>query len=253
LLLFRAKQVQSRLDFEQKSIFIRLFANSGTKEADQLSTAETKRLPKTSGLVLHKAAQYDHLLWLLTLGREQAFRERALGLANLSAGESVLDVGCGTGTLAIAAKRQVGQKGYVCSVDASPEMIARAGKKASKAGVEVDFKEALVESLPFRDGQFDVVLSTLMLHHLPGKLRSMCATEVRRVLKPGGRLLAIDFGTSPGQKGIVAHFHRHGHISLVEMVALSRDAGLKIAESGTVGIGDLEYVLAVAPCCEPSA
>jgi ubiquinone/menaquinone biosynthesis C-methylase UbiE len=218
-----------------------------------LNTVETKRLPNTSGLVLHKAAQYDLLLWLLTLGRERAFRERALGLAHLSVGDSVLDVGCGTGTLAIAAKRQVGQKGQVCGIDASPEMIARAGKKASKAGVEVDFRGALVESLPFREGQFDVVLSTLMLHHLPGKLRSQCAAELRRVLKPGGRLLAIDFGTSPGQKGIVAHFHRHGHISLAEMVALSREAGLKITESGAVGIGDLEYVLAVAPCCEPSA
>jgi len=85
-------------------------------------------------------------------------------------------------------------------------MIARAGKKARKAGLEVDFRSGLVESLPFPGGQFDVVLSTLMLHHLPGKLRSQCAVEVRRVLKPGGRVLAIDFGTSPGEKGIVAHF-----------------------------------------------
>lgn len=218
-----------------------------------MNAAETKRLFKTSGLVLHKAAQYDLLLWLLTFGRERALRERALGLANLSAGESVLDIGCGTGTLAIAAKHQVGRTGHVYGVDAAPEMIARAGRKARKAGVEVDFGNALVESLPFRDGQFDVVLSTLMLHHLPGKLRSQCAAEVRRVLKAGGRLLAIDFGTSPGQKGIVAHFHRHGHINLAEIVALFGEVGMNIAESGAVGIGDLEYVLAVAPYCEPSA
>lgn len=218
-----------------------------------MSAAATNKSSITSGLILHKAMQYDLLLWLLTLGRERTFRERALGLANLSAGESVLNIGCGTGTLAIAAKHQVGRTGHVYGVDAAPEMIARAGKKARKAGVEVDFRNGLVESLPFRDGQFDVVLSTLMLHHLPGKLRSQCAAEVRRVLKPRGRLLAIDFGTSPGQKGIVAHFHRHGHISFAEMVALSREAGLKIAGSGAVGIGDLEYVLAVAPCCEPSA
>lgn len=230
---------------------MRLFELS-IEEADQLNVTETKLLPKTSGLVLHKAAQYDLLLWLLTLGRERAFRERALGLANLSPGESVLDIGCGTGTLAIAAKHQVGQTGHVYGIDAAPEMIARAGKKARKVGVEVDFRNALVESLPFRDGKFDVVLSTLMLHHLPGKLRGQCAAEIRRVLKPGGRLLAIDFGTLPGQKGIVAHFHRHGHISLTEMVDLSSEAGLKIAERGAVGIGDLEYVLAITPYCEPS-
>jgi ubiquinone/menaquinone biosynthesis C-methylase UbiE len=217
-----------------------------------MSTADTKRLQKTAGLVLHRAAQYDLLLWLLTLGRERAFRKRALGLAHLSAGESVLDIGCGTGTLAIAAKQQVGQNGHVYGIDASPEMIARAGKKARKTGLEVDFRNALVESLPFPGGQFDVVLSTLMLHHLPGKLRNQCASEVRRVLKPGGRLLAIDFGTSPGEKGIVAHFHRHGHINLVEMSTIFSETGLNIAQSGPVGIGDMEYVLAIAPCCESS-
>jgi len=216
------------------------------------ATAETKRLPKTSGLILHRAAQYDLLLWLLTLGREHLFRERALELAHLAAGESVLDIGCGTGTLAIAAKRQVGGTGNVCGIDASHEMLARADKKARRAGVKIDFRNALVESLPFCDGEFDVVLSTLMLHHLPGKLRSQCAAEVQRVLKPGGRLLAIDFGTAPGTKGIVAHFHRHGHINLAEMVTIFREAALDIAESGAVGIGDLEYVVAVAPCLESS-
>jgi ubiquinone/menaquinone biosynthesis C-methylase UbiE len=213
---------------------------------------EAKRAPSTSGLVLHRAAQYDLLLWLLTLGRERVFRERALGLANLSAGESVLDVGCGTGTLAIAAKRQVGQRGSVCGIDASPEMIARADRKARKAGIDVDFRNAVVESLPFPSAHFDVVLGTLMLHHLPGRLRTECASEIRRVLKPGGRVLAIDFGTSPGQKGFVAHFHRHGHISLAEMVVIFGEAGLNIAKSGPVGIGDLQYVLAVARCCESS-
>jgi ubiquinone/menaquinone biosynthesis C-methylase UbiE len=218
-----------------------------------MKTAEVQQLPKTSGLVLHKAAQYDLLLWLLTLGRERNFRERALGLARLSAGESVLDIGCGTGTLAIAAKRQVGPNGRVHGIDASSEMIRRASRKASKAGTDVAFQTALVEYLPFCDGTFDVVLSTLMLHHLPGTLRSQCAAEVRRVLKPGGRLLAIVFGTSPGEKGIVAHFHRHGHINLSEMAAIFRGAGLQISENGSVGIGDLEYLLAVSPCCDASA
>ena len=64
-------------------------------------------------------------------------------------------------------------------------------------------------------------------------------------------MLAVDFGTSPTQKrGIVAHFHRHAHISLAEIVAIFSEAGLSIGESGAVGISDLQYVLAVAPCSD---
>ena len=65
-------------------------------------------------------------------------------------------------------------------------------------------------------------------------------------------MLAIDFGISPGEKGIVAHFHRHGHINLAEMATIFSETGLNIAQSGPVGIGDMEYVLATAPCCESS-
>ena len=95
-----------------------------------------------------------------------------------------------------------------------------------------------------------ILLSTLMLHHLPGKLRAECAGEIRRVLKPGGRVLAVDFGTSPAQRGIVAHFHRHGHVSLAEIIAIFNETGLSIVDSGAVGISDLQYLLAAAPCCE---
>ena len=105
--------------------------------------------PSKTGKVLHGAATYDVLVWLMTLGRERAFREKMLRLAHLEPDESVLDVGCGTGTLAIAAKRQVGTTGTVYGVDASPEMIARAETKAKKAGVKVVFKNAFAQSLPF--------------------------------------------------------------------------------------------------------
>jgi ubiquinone/menaquinone biosynthesis C-methylase UbiE len=81
------------------------------------------------------------LLWFVSFGGEQKFRGKALDLAELQPGESVLDIGCGTGTLAIVAKGRVGPGGTVCGIDASPEMIARAEKKARKAGVEVGIQE----------------------------------------------------------------------------------------------------------------
>jgi ubiquinone/menaquinone biosynthesis C-methylase UbiE len=204
--------------------------------------------PGTTGIVLHRAFWYDVFVWLVSLGREHSYREKALDLASLKPGESVLDIGCGTGTLAIAAKRRVGPRGRVYGVDASREMLARASKKANKAGVEVVFQNGIVEALPFPDGQFDAVLSTVMLHHLGRKVRQQCAFEVRRVLKPGGRVLAVDFAPpTEGKRGLLDHFHHHGYLKLHDLVALLSEAGLDTVESGAVGIGDLHFVLAAAP------
>jgi demethylmenaquinone methyltransferase/2-methoxy-6-polyprenyl-1,4-benzoquinol methylase/phosphoethanolamine N-methyltransferase len=108
--------------------------------------------------------------------------EAALELAELAPGEQMLDVGCGTATLAIAARRQVGSEGEVHGIDAAPEMIARARHKAASAGLELNLRVGLIEDFPFPNDRFDVVVSSLMIHHLPGD-----------DLKPGGRLLVVDF------------------------------------------------------------
>jgi ubiquinone/menaquinone biosynthesis C-methylase UbiE len=204
--------------------------------------------PGTKGRVLHSAAAYDVLAWVFMLGRERAFRDRLLDLGHVQSGESVLDVGCGTGTLAIAAKRRVGQAGRVHGVDASPEMIGRATKKARRGNVDVAFVEGVVEALPYPDAHFDVVLSTLMVHHLPRNARRELAREVRRVLKPGGRALVVDFGPTPqGRKSILGHFHRHGHVALADIIDLMTEAGMRVTESGAVGVRSLHYAIATAP------
>jgi ubiquinone/menaquinone biosynthesis C-methylase UbiE len=219
---------------------------------DDMKNVEGQNLtPETTGLVLHGTARfYDLMAWVVMLGRERAFREKLIDLARLKNGESVLDVGCGTGTLAIAAKQGVGSTGKAYGIDASPEMIARADRKAKKAGIEVVFKNGVVEALPFPDAQFDVVFSTLMLHHLPREAREKCAREMRRVLKPGGRVLAVDFSSPQKKRSLLAHFHhRHGHVELRDMIALLSEAGLNVVKSGALGIRDLQFALAEAPSC----
>jgi ubiquinone/menaquinone biosynthesis C-methylase UbiE len=115
--------------------------------------------------------------------------------------------------------------------------------------VEVVFKKAFAQSLPFPDAQFHAVLSTLMLHHLLPKARQEFAVEVRRVLKPGGRALAIDFGGSAAKhKGFLRHFHhRHGRVALQDIVGVLDEAGLKIVETGALGKWSLQFVVATAP------
>jgi ubiquinone/menaquinone biosynthesis C-methylase UbiE len=208
--------------------------------------AET-RATRTTGQVLHSAGAYDWLAWLFLGGRERAFRQRVLELGHVAPHDAVLDVGCGTGTLAILAKERVGAKGAAHGIDASPEMIARARRKARRAGLEVSLQEATVEAMPFPAQTFDVVLSTLMLHHLPRSVREQCAREMRRVARPGGRVVVVDFGPRAGARSILERFHRHGRVELTEIQRVLTDAGLRIDDSGPMGLHDLQFVVARIP------
>ncbi|MDX8450726.1 class I SAM-dependent methyltransferase [Mesorhizobium captivum] len=196
------------------------------------------------GIVLHRAAAYDMLARVLTFGREGRFREFMLRLAKLQPGEAVLDVACGTRTLAIAAKRRVGSDGSVTGIDASAEMIERARAKARRSGLDLTFVKGTAQELPFEDGQFDIVTGTLMLHHLSKPTRSAFFREAERVVKPGGRLLLIDF-SRPVRKSRLPRLHRHGHSDMNVVGKLLAESGFKISDSGAVGTKNLNYISAV--------
>jgi ubiquinone/menaquinone biosynthesis C-methylase UbiE len=183
--------------------------------------------------------RYDLMLWVAARGREAAFRERQLDLARVTAGESVLDVGCGTGTLAVAAARRATT---VHGLDPSSDLLARARKKARRARLEVSFELGSGESLPYSDESFDVVLSSFVLHHLSHDALRDSARELRRVVKPTGRVLIVDTG----------HGAAHGGgFDLAAMAPRLAAVGLHAFESGPVdfalrGIGPVHYVLARA-------
>lgn len=152
-------------------------------------TAEREFLPALRWPVLTRV--YDPVVRLTT--RERRFKEALLDQADVRPGEAVLDLGCGTGTLAVAlARRCPGAR--VTGLDADPEVLARAAAKAAAAGCTVELVEGLSTALPFPDACFDVVLSSLFLHHLGRAEKRRALSEVVRVLKPHGRLHVADWG-----------------------------------------------------------
>jgi SAM-dependent methyltransferase len=200
------------------------------------------------GATLRWPRFYDWLTAAHSFGREARMRERTLDAAGVAAGEHVLDVGCGTGTLALAAKRRVGASGSVHGVDAATEMIAYAKTKAARSGLPVALEVAAAQSLPFADAMFDVVLFTLALHHLPEDARAGALAEMRRVLKPEGRALIVEFSREHGVRAALnpfalLHACRNPRM-LDDAVALMKRAGFERIVTGPLGFSGMGYVLA---------
>jgi demethylmenaquinone methyltransferase/2-methoxy-6-polyprenyl-1,4-benzoquinol methylase/phosphoethanolamine N-methyltransferase len=194
--------------------------------------------PQTSGRVLHGARWYDLFGRVISFGRDKAIREKLIELAAPVPGEKMLDVGCGTGALALALKSSVGT-GEVHGIDASPEMIEVAREKAAKMGSGIDFQVALIEAIPFPDATFDLAISSLVLHHLPDDLKRTGLDEIRRVLKPGGRFMAMDYAAhshsplGPGRP--LGHLHSifghsRGESMVDKLMPMLKDAGFSDLE-----------------------
>ena len=192
--------------------------------------------PHTTGVTLHWASQYDSHTRILGLGVNSRNSRMVVEMAQIKAGERVLDIGCGTGSLTLTAKRYAGPSGAVHGIDASPEMIDVARKKADRLGSEVVFELGLIEQLAFPDATFDVVISRLVIHHLPADLQRRGFAEVFRVLKPGGRLFIADF--RPPSNPVLAHIFsalvgpRMMHSSMQGIPPLLSETGFVEVASG---------------------
>jgi SAM-dependent methyltransferase len=135
------------------------------------------------------ASHYD---LMARLGmRERHLKGRVIELAQLKAGQRLLDLGCGTGTLLLMASRRH-PDATVIGVDGDPTILGIARRKARREGVAVQLDEGMAYALPYADGSFDAVVSTLTFHHLTPDQQERTLAEVRRVLRPGGRLVIAD-------------------------------------------------------------
>ena len=173
---------------------------------------EKTRATETKGRTIRgwTARFYDAMSWVCSLGGEAKTNREIVEHAGIKPGERVLDVGCGTGAQTLPAAEVAGP-GNVSGVDPSPDMLERAREKAATKGLEIDFRSAAIEKLPFDDQQFNVVLSSFMLHHLPEDVMRTGFAEIHRVLQHGGRLLAVDFTAGRSLIGRVMGLLGHAH------------------------------------------
>ena len=129
---------------------------------------------------------FDFLIEVVGLGT--SFKKKVLERTQLKNGERLLDVGCGTATLLIAAKSRYPDS-QVIGIDADDRVLDIARKKIQDNNLEVEVVQARAEQLPFPSSSFDAVVSTLIFHHLPTEMKQLAMIEIYRVLRRDGRFL----------------------------------------------------------------
>src|SRR5215208_3629157 len=198
---------------------------------------------------------YDPVVALTS--REAAFKRRLLEHARIKDGESVLDVACGTGTLAIEIKKDH-PKAKVSGVDGDRAVLKRAKGKAKDAGVKIDLQQGLSNELPYDARSFDVVVSTLFFHHITDEAKADTAEELRRVLRLGGRVLIADWGRpqDPLMRMMFLNvqmldgFRNTSSNVAGKLPEFLRDAGLKrvsVVDRMRTPLGTIEIVSGVRP------
>jgi ubiquinone/menaquinone biosynthesis C-methylase UbiE len=191
---------------------------------------------------------YDFIVGLITLGRSRIMHAGTIQLANLQPGEAILDVGCGTGKLIIAAEKVIGPGGTAVGLDVEAGMIAQAQANVDKANSHTTIITASITQIPYPDNSFDVVTSSLVYHHLSQAQIEAGLQEVKRVLKPNGRLLIVDM--NPSRRGLAVRLPGHNQLAHQdyvnhEVVEQMQVAGFTNITAGAHPFKQLSYALGI--------
>ncbi|KPI15336.1 Methyltransferase type 11 [Actinobacteria bacterium OK074] len=205
----------------------------------------------TPGVTIGAPRAYELCGAVCFAGTRRRVFTRLAALSGAEAGDRVLDVGCGTGYLTRRMATVAGPEGSVTGVDPSPPVLAYARHKRQRGQqAPCTYREGTAEALDLPDASFDTVVTSLMLHHLPEELRPAALGEMCRVLRPGGRLLVVEFRPPSSRigrhlvHGGLGHAMSHNRIDLLD--GLVTGAGFEVRGGGDVRPW-LCYVRAVRP------
>lgn len=159
------------------------------------------------------APRYDVANSVLSLGIHHLWRKAAVAESGIQIGGQVLDCATGTGDLALTFKRKVGQKGRVVGTDFNADMLRYAPQKAKGKGLDIDFEVADVMALPYADEMFDVASIAFGIRNVDKPLVAL--TEMSRVVKPGGKVVVLEFGQPRGLIGLTYRWYSKNVIPLI--------------------------------------
>jgi ubiquinone/menaquinone biosynthesis C-methylase UbiE len=201
---------------------------------------------------------YDPMLWLFGA---DATKRPLIEQAQIKSGFRVLDIGCGTGTMAVLIKK-LHPAAEVVGIDPDPDALAVCKRKAKRAGFAIEFDRGFADRMPYADASFNRVFSSFMFHHLTADEKSATLGEIRRVLKPDGSLHLLDF-----VRAHRAHSTAEEHGLLVDrggavaeriegrMTAIMDEAGFvdaKEVSRGKIFFGPIAYYSAQNPGGQPA-
>jgi SAM-dependent methyltransferase len=213
-----------------------------------MSSPSDTRIPHDGDVPL--LSFYDRFMKLL--GADEA-RRALVQSAAIGPGARILDVGCGTGTL-LATILRARRDAELAGIDPDPKALAHARRKAQRAGGAVRLDRGEATKLPYPDGAFDRVFSSLVLHYLPTGDKKRALREIARVLAPDGSLHLLDYAGLSAGRGLVPRLFRFEPLLAdndeARVLELMREAGLRephVVERRKARLGPLVLYEAKAP------